>query len=385
MSRLKELRKLNKVATGSVNEVLVENARIHAFDVLRSSFTTQRQVTNLLIEVQRELVKQLLSKSPRTFNDRRRLSEFFKSVTEEIKSAYRGVGQKVRGELIELATIEAQFASQSINYAVGVKLIDTFLTRTQIEKLVSNTMIEGAPSKNWWARQSQAVANNFKDQVRLGMAQGDTLQQLAQRIKGGMRKGERVPGVPGVRGVTAPGRGFLRRATKNAEALVRTSFQQVSNEARREVYRANSGVIKGIQHISTLDSRTTNICSAYAGAAWDLDYNPIGDISLPYNSGVPRHWGCRSVEAPLLKSLDEILGVPDMPKIPKGTQSSIDGQIPGDVTFDRWLGGKPESFQNKMLGKGKAELWRSGQITLQDLVDPVTGDALTLSELRASL
>ena len=59
----------------------------------------------------------------------------------------------------------------------------------------------------------------------------------------------------------------------------------------------------------------------------------------------------------------------------------MDGQVAADLTFADFLKGKPASFADEMLGKGRAELWRDGKITLSKLLDQ-KGNPLTLAELR---
>lgn len=369
----------------SVNEIIGDGVRKHSFDVLRSSITLQRKIVSMLNKMEAGLLAKLMRQTPSTLNKKRRMQEFLAAASEEIQSFYRTAGDKVYNELVELAEIEYNFSTNNINDAVGVGLTDTYITRKQAEALVKKSLIQGAPSADWWSRQSANTANLFKDQVRLGILQGDNIAQLAQRIKGGVRDGQVIPGVPNVPGVTSPGRGFIKRATKNAKALVRTSYMQVADDARMAMYNDNANILKGIQQISTLDSRTTPVCVAYSGATWNMQKQPIDGNKLPYGSGVPRHWNCRSVEAPLLKSFSELSGIKGLPDIPETTRSSIDGQIPVDTTFQTWLGGKNKAFQEKLLGKGKAKLFREGKIGLVDLVDSETGAPLTLAELKASI
>ena len=59
----------------------------------------------------------------------------------------------------------------------------------------------------------------------------------------------------------------------------------------------------------------------------------------------------------------------------------MDGQVAADLTFGDWLKGKPVEFADEMLGKGRAQLWRDGKITLQDLLN-AQGQPLTLKQLR---
>lgn len=71
--------------------------------------------------------------------------------------------------------------------------------------------------------------------------------------------------------------------------------------------------------------------------------------------------------------------VPDTGRGVGGTRASMDGPTTG--TFADFLERKGEDFQNEVLGPGRAQLWRDGKITLQDLVNG-RGNPLTLAELR---
>jgi hypothetical protein len=62
----------------------------------------------------------------------------------------------------------------------------------------------------------------------------------------------------------------------------------------------------------------------------------------------------------------------------------MDGQVPEDITFGAWLDKKGVTFQDKLLGKKRAQLWRDGKITLTQLVD-FRGNPLTLSQLEARI
>ena len=126
----------------------------------------------------------------------------------------------------------------------------------------------------------------------------------------------------------------------------------------------------------------TTVCRAYDGATWDLNKQPIMGTKLPYGTGCPRHFGCRSVEVPLMKDLEEILGVPGMSEMPSSTRSSIDGQISTDVTFDQWMKSRPVSEQIEVLGKGRQKLYADGKLTLADMLNPNTGQVMSLKALR---
>jgi hypothetical protein len=61
----------------------------------------------------------------------------------------------------------------------------------------------------------------------------------------------------------------------------------------------------------------------------------------------------------------------DGPRERKSTSGNMDG----------WLRTQGEEKQNAMLGKGRAELWREGKVTLQDLIN-AQGETIPLEQLR---
>jgi hypothetical protein len=143
-------------------------------------------------------------------------------------------------------------------------------------------------------------------------------------------------------------------------------------------FKENEEIYKGYRQISTLDTLTSVICISYSGAEWDLNLKPINGAPA-YNGGCPRHPNCRSVVVAITKTFRE-LGV-NIDEIKKTTRASDEGQIAASTTFDQFLARKSQKQQDEMLGKGKAQLWRDGKITLRDLLDQ-SGRPLTLEELK---
>ncbi|MBC8392615.1 MAG: hypothetical protein H8E17_08640, partial [Deltaproteobacteria bacterium] len=272
-------------------------------------------------------------------------------------------------DLLGLARSEAQATAQSFA-AIG---LDAALpTEAALKALVNDALIEGAPIKAWWSKQADntafffnsAVRQEYQTAVSRGMSLNETVQQIVRRIIGSPRLG--TPGI-------------METSRRGATALVHTSIQQVANDARLATFKANDDVIKGVQQLSTLDSKTTAICVAYSGASWDLDGNPINGTTLPFNGGPPRHWNCRSVLTAITKTYKE-LGI-DIPEAPKGTRASDEGQVRSDITMTEWLKSKPTAYVDDLLGPGRSKLFLDGKITLQQLVDQ-TGRELTLEQLR---
>lgn len=234
------------------------------------------------------------------------------------------------------------------------------VSESQMRAAIRETLIEGATVSRWWRSQRDSFVTGVMRQVREGVRNGLSNAQIGKGLK----------------------EGTFAKHRSHANALAATATNAISSRARLDTYQANSDVVKGWQQVSTLDGRTSDICIAYSGMAWDLEGNPLPgtNTTLPFNGGPPRHFNCRSTLVPVLKSFEE-LGLPEV-DFPAGTRASVDGQVPGNITFDEFLKSKPKAFADELLGPARAQLWRDGRITLNQLVD-MRGNPLTVEELLA--
>lgn len=375
----------------SISDQLRDVFTARAFDLEKVKTASAKNIARILEDLMREIERELRDADPtgvtRTAYQKERLNKLFNMADKTIKSRYKGIDGIVKNELMTLAEIEGLFVAKAINAVLKVDVLDYVVSREVLEKLATETLIEGAPSAEWWSKQAVSLQDEFKRVMRVGVAKGETLQQMSARVMGTQK-----PSLLGVRG-NVPGvtdeviegltyePGLLKKARRNAEALVRTSYQTVMSEARQDAYKANDDVIKGTELSAVLDSRTTLICRGYDGKTWDLNNKPIPPNTLPFRQP-PLHWGCRSVLIPVMKDLEEILGVPGMSEMPSSTRSSIDGQISTDVTFDQWMKSRPVSEQIEVLGKGRQKLYAEGKLTLADMLNPQTGQVMSLKALR---
>lgn len=355
----------------SINEQIADEIRAHAIDFERFAADVARRVLELLLALEVELVKKIRDIDPteptrKAYRDAR-LAKLLEQTRASIREGYKAVNKETDADLIEVAELTSTATVSAVNTVVGVELMTVAVAPEKFRALVDNTMIEGAPSKDWWAKQAGDTVFRFTRAVQQGYAQGETVDQIVKRVRG-------------TRGANYRD-GIMETTRRNATSLVHTSVQAVSNSARREVFDSNSDVIGAKFQLSTLDNRTTTLCLAYSGKAFTLDNKPIGH-SLPYNGGCPRHFRCRSVELPLLKDIDDITNG-RANNLPESTQASMDGQVPADLDYETWLKTrKGVAFQKEVLGPGKWDLWQRGKITFTDLVDQ-RGNELTLAELRA--
>jgi hypothetical protein len=274
--------------------------------------------------------------------------------------------------------LERAAGPASLEIRIGLSLP----TENYLQKLASDVLIQGSPAKNWWLRQTQDVQFKLANEIRIGAAQGETNAQIIKRIVGQDATVAKAPSAPGAVPTIEPSiPGVMPLARKNAAAIVQTSIATVAAEARRATFKANADITNGIMQVSTLDGHTSLTCIAYSGATWDLDYEPIGENDLPYNGGVPRHFNCRSAEVAIMKTLRE-MGI-DMDEPDPGMRASSEGPISSKTTFADFLKLKGVDYQNKVLGPGRAELFRQGKLSPRDLVSSA-GRPMKLADLRAA-
>lgn len=341
----------------TADEILFDEVLAQGLDILRLSASAKTEVIRRLRAMEKDLSAKLAA-SELNGADRRKIEAFLVEC-DAIIGAYYGdiVGLDNFRSVAEYVAGETIAAFIAIGYDAVKKPSSDYLRSVQ-----SDVLIQGAPSRDWWNGQSEDTKRKFKAEVRQGLVAGETNQQIVARIVG---KG----GAPGI----------METVRRNAQTLVQTSVQTVANDARRATFDANDDIVKGFRQISTLDGHTTIICVSYSGAEWDKDRKPINGNDLPFNGGCPRHWNCRSLEVPITKTFRE-LGL-DIDEPEPTQRASSAGPIDAKTTFDDFLKRQGKAYQDRVLGTGRAELWRDGKITLRDLVSG-TGAPITLDELR---
>lgn len=378
-------------------DVIADGIIGHTINLMRYDAKMRRRILAILLDLQDELIGKLSNSD--LFITRKeslkvkRLRQLLDDTTESISTYYaQAKAAHVEG-LLGVVQVEVDFHVDSINSLAAADIVSASMSAANMRSLVNQSLIEGAPASEWWGRQSQKLRRSFADQMRIAVATSESMNDTLQRIRG--RHTGRYVTVETAAGETKKvpefAGGIMQASTREASALIRTSVQSVANDARLEVYAQNDDMVKGVQALVTLDNRTSAICRARSGHAWRLDGTPIAPTKEDFPGPPPWHFNCRSTLVPILKSWDELAGpnsklskaqVKKLRRMPKGTQSSMDGQVAADLTYEEWLKTKSVEFQKDVLGPGRWELWQKGRLTLEQMVDQ-TGRELSLAELRA--
>jgi len=346
----------------SANDAMVDLLMERAIDLLRLEAGTRDKVVVLLDDLEREIVAKLAAMDPtgpaRVQYQRLRLTKLLAQIDASIKATYRLNDTLLAQEIREVVDIEATWTASAINSSVQADFADIGITRGLLTTLISDVLIQGAPTKEWWGRQAAGLSDKFADEMRRGVAIGENNGALVKRA-----------------------RGVMDLARSSAERLVRSSVQTAANAARESTYEQNTDLISALQWSATLDTRTSIWCITRDGHTYDVKTHEPQDDGPPWLDGPGAlHWGCRSTSVPVLKSWRD-LGI-DENEVPETTRASMDGQVAVGLTFEQWLRKQTVARQDDVLGQGKADLWRSGKITFRDLLDQ-NGRPLTTEQLRA--
>ena len=192
--------------------------------------------------------------------------------------------------------------------------------------------------------------NTWDSAIRTGYLTGQTTQAVVNSVVGGVSQTSKL---------TKPG--AINSFRNSVYSNTRTVLQSFANETRNRVYEANEKYFGGeseykYEYLSTLDSRTCIVCGELSGNL----FKAVKELPQ-----LPLHRGCRCVIVPYFEIENDV-------------QSSVNGYVDSDVTFEKWLGEQDEKTQKEVLGKTRFELFKKGEKITQ-FVD--NGEVLTLKQL----
>ena len=287
-------------------------------------------------------VRDRLSKSELTDFSRKRLEVLLASIDSALNKIFAEHYGDLKQELLDLSVYESEFEVRNLEQLFDDSGIYTTLlpAATQVEAAVfsSPLSVRGAGGgkllepfvKDWSGTERDRIVGA----IRQGAFEGQTNSQIIQAIRG-TRKNKFKDGI-------------LATTTRNASAITRTAVQHVSSIARMKTWEANQAVVDGYRWVSTLDGRTTAQCRTLDGKNFDVGSGPMPPI----------HIGCRSTTVAELRE--------DLAFLSEGrTRSSKDGYVNANETYYSWLKKQPAAFQNDVLGKTRAKLFRDGGLNAE--------------------
>lgn len=336
-----------------VNDDIADALTAHEIGVQRLTNATVRKIMALLSRSDQRILARMLETDVSALS-RARQEELLRDIREILGSAYKDATGQLQIDLEAYAKYEGEYQLDLFKTVVPVSLDWVAPSPDQIVAAVNSRPFQGRLLKEWYRDLEDGAFKRLRDTIRMGVIEGRTVDQMVRDIRGSAANGYKD--------------GVLETNRRAAEATVRTAVAHTNNAARDAFYGRNNRFLKGVQWSATLDGRTTAVCRARDGQIYPVDSGPRP----------PAHPNCRSSTIPVVKSLRE-LGISGI-DLPTGTRASMNGQVAADMTYDGWLRRQPEVFQDDVLGKAKADLFRAG-LTLDRYVSK-SGDEYTLAELK---
>lgn len=334
----------------SANDDILDDMIRHAIYTERYKASVVREIIGMLNVSDDGLIDDIAARLARidgrgydlTVTEKKRLDALLKAVAVRRSSVYEEISDKFIAELKEFGVYEAEYQETAITKAADVSVKQP--SKGAINAIVTQQAFQGRKLSEWMAGLKQADARRIQDAITIGITEGRTTDQIVRKIRG--TKTNRFQD------------GILEISRRDAEAVVLTSVAHTQNRAKMEFYGENTDLIQGVMYVATLDSRTTTLCASRDGKVYEFDKAPV----------LPAHWRCRSTYVPYLG-------------VSGGTRASQFGGVPQDTTYEQFLKKQSPEFQNKVLGKGRAELFRKGT-KLERFIDK-SGELYTLKELKS--
>lgn len=312
----------------------------------------------LLARVEEDVIAQIGRLDPTSVRPsyrEARLVRLLAAVQERIDEYGSMLEKELIPEYQQLAVDESKFGVRLLSELPPVALDVLTPATATIRAAVTARPFQGRLLREWVGEHSAAVRYRLRGAIRMGVTQGETIDQIVRRVRGTKANSYRD--------------GVMEVNRRGAESMVRTAVSHTVNAARAATYEANSDIVKGVQWVATLDGRTSQTCISLDGKVFPLSSGPRP----------PAHINCRSSTIPVLKSWKELEIA--LPEAPEGTRASMDGQVAAGLRYADWLSRKPAAFQDDVLGRTRAALWRRGELPMEKFTD-YSGRAYTIDELR---
>ena len=213
--------------------------------------------------------------------------------------------------------------------------------------------------------------DKIKDDVRLrveyairqGISDGQTNQQIVQRIKG--KKAFDYQD------------GILQQSRVDIDRVVRTARSHVANTAYMDTYKALG--FTHVKFVATLDGRVSKTCASLDQSMWEIE--------SPKIRRPPLHPHCRSVligvdaDGNLAGKRPFVMDERKVKDIPVDEKKQLIGQLDANTSFKQFFDKADGFFQKEWLGEKRYKLFKDGNYSIDKFVDPL-GRQYSLAELK---
>lgn len=373
----------------TANEAWMDALIRHQVGLMRLAPGITGQVNELLNASEADMVRAIRARYAKGM-DARRLENLLTTVRAARSTAWKDVDQLWADAMEDVAQAEPAFLDSALNAVSPAVLNTTLPTANRMSAIAKATPFQGSVMSDWAQKVQDGDLSRIEQAIKVGMTQGDSVDGIVKRVVGTVQ----MKGTDGVTQITR----------NNADSLTRTAVNAIANQAKQEYYAENSDILDTEVFLATLDARTTLVCASNDNKQFPLGVGPIP----------PLHWRCRSLRLAIING--EVIGNRPMRNftqkqllreyaeqngfkapgkrdgLPQGHKTSFDtfarkrmreltGTVPARTSYNEWLKGQHPSFQDDVLGKTRADMFRNGDLTLDKFVN-ANGDKLTLKQLQ---
>lgn len=337
----------------SVNTKLRDKAISHEIYLQRHYASVSKQIRDSLKIIEKDLVAQIKSLDLDSAMSIKQIDTQLESVKAILHEGYRLAGEELTSHMNDAGEYEQEWQEKTIAAIVPIVLTLRVLNPDAVFAAIESKPLQGKFIKEWVDKLNADSFARIQDAVRMGLVEGEEYKDVVKRVTGA----KTLQYTDGVNALNA----------RQTQAVVLTAMAHATNTAREVFYNENKDLIKGVQWVSVLDGRTTLICKSRDGKIY------------PVNSGVrpPAHFRCRSTTVPIIRAWDE-MGTKEPSQ---GTRASMSGEVADTETYQTWLAKQSHDFQDEVLGKARANLYRAGT-PIDHFVDS-SGNTYTLKQLKA--
>lgn len=378
----------------TANEELLDAAVRHQIYLLRYSGYVRNRINAILERSEEDIADKIVARLEKnqgltTAVEVQRMQALKATIATIRMRAWEKANAYFLEEMEQLAYQEPVTTSAIVKTVIPVEMATVMPTANLLKSIAMSRPFEGRIMKDWASTLAAEDIRRMQNQIQMGMVAGEDMNTIRRRVVGSA--------------ALHGGDGITQLTRNQVQSVVRTAVQHVANNARNQFFLANVDIVDLEQFVATLDSRTTPVCRANDGKQYPLGKGPIP----------PLHYACRSLrvaalsakrlgERPANPTTERILvteyaeennlgSISSRDSLPRGTKGDYDawarkrirelvGPIPAATNYQQFLEKQSLMFQEDVLGKTKAKLFRDGKLPLDKFVDR-TGAEMTLGEL----
>lgn len=313
----------------------------HGLALIRAANGMAGTVDAELVKLGRD-IRYLLARDEISDLGKRALNALLSDINDAIFQRYNTITDAQSGDLAHLIEIEAAFAVKAGHY-------NNKPSETSLAGILPGLLILGSSLRDYWRKLATDFAYRVNAAVKTAQRAPEAANKAALTTIFGTKRADGQPG------------GDIGTARRAATALVQTGAHAASQDARLAAFKANG--VKFFEWHAVLDAKVCPICAMRSGKLYAIDGQPIGH-DVPFIP-IPIH------------PFDRCICLPHSGDPPADGGANV-------LQFNEWLMSLTDEQENELLGVGRADLFRRGVITLNDLINQ-NGRLMSLAELKASL